>query len=266
MTAKTAKIAIAAVLGALVIVAAAYHAARSEPSTPAAAAVQPSGEASGKGFVENSGTTLGDTPAPAAQSDVSSAQTVFVPGEGDVEYEMIGDLKVRKDRHCDYVVDRYITHEDGTVSPAYRCVPRTPRPVDVYTTYSTEALESLSYADAQAAHVLSQRFRETDFSRAIAYALRSSAIADNTNAVQWLLNTYPTSAQNKDNVRTHVIEDNYVLSGVYYALGGSGTPHLNWKELAKRHSADGIDSEALDLQIAELLNTYENTRIELGKD
>ncbi len=263
----TAKAIVAVIAGVLVAAAATYHFVRTSPATPTEVA-EIASELPAPTVIEPAITDMAaqhsNTPKLSAEEVVSDAQSVYVHGVGEVEFELIDGIRVKKDRNCTFKIAKYVTRPDGTASPAVICEPHEPRPVDPYTTYSTEALKTLAYSDAHAAHVLSQRFREKDFPQAFNYALRSSVLDDNTNSIRWLLNTYPTSTYKNDQVQVHVIEDNYVMSGVIYALGGPGEHHLRWLSLAQEHAKDGIDREALDTRIASLMNDVEFIRSEVG--
>lgn len=265
----TAKSIVAVVAGVLVAAAVTCHFVGPSPATPAAND-QATGEPPALTVAEERSahepaTTQHSVPAPATSSGGEpDAQTAYQPEVGEVEFEVIDGLRVKKDHNCTVQFVRHVTLPDGTVVPVYRCEPNEPGPADIYTTYSSEALKTLAYSDPHAAHVLSLRLREKDFSQAIDYALRSSVLADNTNSVRWLLNNYPTPTYDNDQLQPQAVKDNYILSGIIYALGGPGDELLRWTSIAHQHAGDGIDTEALDARIAELMGTVESIRSEVG--
>ena len=184
----------------------------------------------------------GETPEPAddlalpgADAPPITAERAFTPaGSGPLQDK----VAEREPRNCT-IVTHYLPNEDGTTTEARSCEPNQPGEQHPYASYPDEALESLAYADAKAAEILSMRLAGRDSEAAMSLALRAAALAggDATPIIAYA-NAYPEpTAINGVPVRK-TVHVRYVLGTVTRLLGDPrhGVPYF--EAIIREHSAD----------------------------
>lgn len=179
------------------------------------------------------------------------------------ETEMVHGIEVRKDRNCTVRI-HYIDNGDGTTRVAHSCEPDDPAEQDIYDTYATAELEALAYNDSHAAHVLSKRLNKSDHARALEYAIRASALDDNSPALLWSLANHPIPYKKNNVVQVRSVEDKYVLSAVANARNGTLDVHELYLTQAQQHQANGVDIDELDRRVDEILAEIERIKSEVG--
>ncbi len=181
------------------------------------------------------------------------------------EMEKVLGAMVKKDRNCTVKIETYTTAKDGTQTPVYNCVPNNPRPRDIYTTYSTKELEVLAYSDARAAYTLAKRINEKDFDKSVDYALRASALSGEGKYIGSMLNMVPGASKSDRQKRLEYFERSYVLSAVADSYDDMpARVHTSWANKAHNYLEDGLDLEALDIRINNMLEKIDSIRREVG--
>lgn len=137
------------------------------------------------------------------------------------------------------IVSHYLPIEDGTATEVFSCEPHEPQEVHPYASYPTAALESLAYADARAAGLLSRRLRESDSEAAMSLALRAAALSggDPTPIVAYG-NAYPEPAAIDGVPVRKTVHVKYVLSAVTRLLGDPRHSAPYFEAIIRAHSAD----------------------------
>ena len=144
----------------------------------------------------------------------------------------------RQPRECT-IVTHYLPNGDGTTTEAMSCEPKEPKQRHAYASYPDEALESLAYADAQAAEILSMRLVGRDSEAAMSLALRAAALSggDATPIVAYA-NAYPgPTAVNGVPVRK-TVHVKYVLAAVTQLLGDPRNSTPYFEAIIREHSED----------------------------
>lgn len=178
-------------------------------------------------------------------ADIPPAQDVDVPP---VSVEWSGtrassrpqqvEIAQRQPRNCT-IVTHYLPNQDGTTTEARSCEPNEPQEEHPYASYPDDALESLAYADAKAAEILSMRLVGRDGEAAMSLALRAAALSggDATPIVAYA-NAYPgPTAVNGVPVR-RTVHVRYVLGTVTRLLGDSRHSVPYFEAIIREHSAD----------------------------
>ncbi len=179
--------------------------------------------------------------------------------------EIVHGIRVRKDRNCTVQL-RYVEKPDGTLIEAYSCEPNEPKEQDIYKTYTNQTLATLAYSDAHAAHVLSKRIHETDPENALKLAIQSTAMSGDTMPINWLAQHYTQPSKRNGEVILKTIEDRYVMSGVIKELNGLHHGYEFWTQRIRFHEKDGINIEALDKRVDNILAEVDRLRELLGTD
>lgn len=137
------------------------------------------------------------------------------------------------------VVQTFVANPDGTATPLYTCEPVEPEPPHPYSGYSTEALASLAYADADAARILGMRLRHDDETAALSLIVRAAALSGGDPApLLEYANAYPQpSAINGWPVRK-TVHVQFVLGSVADMLEAGSSNAAYWEALIREESAD----------------------------
>ena len=140
------------------------------------------------------------------------------------------------ERGCD-IVSHYLPNGDGTTTEVLSCERAERVPTHPYETYATEALESLAYADPDAAAVLSMRWRESDTAAAMSMALRAAALAGgDAQPIVVFANAYPEPTAVDDVPVRRTVHVKYVLGTVAKLLGDERHSTPYFEALIRRHS------------------------------
>lgn len=161
------------------------------------------------------------------------------------------------------IVTHYLPASDGTVLELVACERSEPIEQHAYESYSSDALESLSYADAKAAEILGMRLRKLDQAKALSLILRSSALSGGDIApILRYSQAYPEpSAIDGEPVRK-TIHAKYVLSVVADLLSPDAQYAAPWEIQIRRYSRDA-DREIALLQARAHEMVAEMRQIEL---
>ena len=173
------------------------------------------------------------------------------------------DIAAAAQADCDLHVD-YLPVGDGTVSRAFSCEPRTAPERHPYESYSSAALESLAYADAEAAAVLGMRLRDTDEAKAMSLMLRASALTggDTTPILRYSnAYTHPVSVDGVPVRKT--VHTKFVLSAVADLLSDDTNYAAQWEDIIRHYSSDP-DTEIAMLQAKARQIVEEMRQIQLG--
>ena len=139
------------------------------------------------------GVESGDT-RPAALAAVNDAQDSIIKTDSGLN---VTDCKWGSE----------LVYDEDSGKDVWRCS------LSSYWNYTTATLETMAYADAEAARVLAHRVREDDYGRAIQLALRSTALSGNSYPLIEARNWRATAHQNGD-VDLSGIGQAYVLMAV----------------------------------------------------
>jgi hypothetical protein len=166
-------------------------------------------------------------------------------------------------RSCD-IVTHYLPDDEGIARAAYSCELRDPAPPHPYESYPTAALESLAYADPEAAAVLSLRWRQSDTAAAMSMALRAAALSGgDASPVVAFSNAYPAPTAIDDVPVRQTVHVKYVLGTVTKLLGDERHSVPYFEALIRKHSSEPEREIALLQQRAnELLD--EMRQVQLG--
>jgi len=182
----------------------------------------------------------GNAPEPAESLPVVSGDVPpLIRDAGDAPPASLPSaVATRESRNCT-IVTHYLPNDDGTTTEAISCEPNEPREEHPYAGYPDEALESLAYADAEAAEILSMRLVGRDEEAAMSLALRAAALSggDATPIVAYA-NAYPgPTAINGKPVRK-TVHVRYVLAAVTRLLGDPRDSRPYFAAIIREHSAD----------------------------
>ncbi len=149
--------------------------------------------------------------------------------DGEIEYEVVHGLRVRKDRNCT-VTAHYIPNGDGTVTAAYSCEPNVAGDQNPYDGYSDETLAEMAYHDAIAAETLGMRLRNEDQELAMSLVIRASALAGgDARPILEFSNAYPAAARIDGQSVAKTLQVQYVLSAVVEILGAENHGRQFWE-------------------------------------
>ena len=170
----------------------------------------------------------------------------------------------RKPRNCT-IVTHYLPNDDGTTTEAISCEPNEPKQRHAYASYPDEALESLAYADAKAAEILSMRLVGRDGEAAMSLALRAAALSggDPTPIVAYA-NAYPEPvAVNGVPVRK-TVHVRYVLAAVTQLLGDPRHSTPYFEAIIREHSGDPERELAmLDARAQQMIEEMRQIQLEV---
>jgi hypothetical protein len=137
------------------------------------------------------------------------------------------------------VVENFVANPDGTATPLYSCQPARVKPPHPYTGYSTEALASLAYADADAARILGMRLRHDDETAALSLIVRASALAGgDPAAILEYANAYPRPSAIDGSPVRKTVHVQFVLGSVADMLGAGASNVAYWEARIREKSAD----------------------------
>lgn len=124
--------------------------------------------------------------APTMPVGAASAPTLLQRAPADDETELVFGLRVRKDRDCRVELKDYVTPA-GDMFSAYSCTPEPPSSQHKYADYDNQTLESMAYADADAAALLGQRLIDSDTGKSYELLIRAAALdGGNLDHIAWL--------------------------------------------------------------------------------
>lgn len=134
---------------------------------------------------------------------------------------------------------RYLLNPDGTTTSVYSCPNEARARRHAYEDYSTQALESLAYADARAAEVLGMRLRHSDETRALSLTLRAAALAGGDPApILAFSNAYPRPSAIDGVPVRRTVHTKFVLSAVAELLGAERNNLPYWEARIRQVSSD----------------------------
>jgi hypothetical protein len=170
-------------------------------------------------------------PLPAEQAEPA---TSGVPGEA----RRMALAAQGGARSCD-IVSQYLPNGDGTAIEVLSCERGEAAPRHPYEAYPTDALESLAYADAEAAAVLSRRWRESDTAAAMSMAVRAAALAGGDAApIVAFANAYPEPTAVDDVPVRRTVHVKYVLGTVTKLLGDERHSTPYFEAVIRRYSEE----------------------------
>jgi hypothetical protein len=156
-------------------------------------------------------------------------------------------------RGCD-IISHYLPNGDGTATEVLSCERAEPAPGNPYDAYPSEALESLAYADAEAAAVLSRRWRESDTAAAMSMAVRAAALAGgDAEPIVAFANAYPEPTAVDEVPVRRTVHVKYVLGTVTKLLGDERHSTPYFEALIRRYSQEPDREIALLQQRAQQL-------------
>lgn len=187
--------------------------------------------ACGPSPVDSDGAEYAAVPASAVQARA----TKRAPDE---ERDSVATGAAPARRSCD-IVTHYLPDGEGTATAAYSCELRDPAPPQPYESYPTAALESLAYADPEAAAVLSLRWRRSDTAAAMSMALRAAALSGgDAGPVVAFSNAYPAPTAIDDVPVRQTVHVKYVLGTVTKLLGDERHSVPYFEALIRKHSSE----------------------------
>lgn len=134
---------------------------------------------------------------------------------------------------------RYLPKPDGTTVATVSCERESAPATHPYYRYPNAALESLAYADAEAAQILGMRLIEDDAVRALSLAIRAAALAGGDPApVMRFSNAYPHPVYVDGTPQPAVVRVKFVLAAVTALLAGEPHGLTEWEAVIREHSAD----------------------------
>ena len=137
------------------------------------------------------------------------------------------------------IARRYLSRSDGTSVATTSCEPTVPRSKHPYEHYPDGALESLAYADAQAAQVLGMRLIEKDPAASLSLIVRSAALADGDPApIKRFYNAYPRPVSIDGIPQPDAVRVKFVLAEVAALLDGDTSMANEWEDVIRAHSRD----------------------------
>lgn len=209
----------------------------------------------------------GKAPDPATLLPVRSADAPPAAPDVDAAADSVpphAAIAGREPQNC-RIVTHYLPNEDGTTTEAISCEPNQAEEEHPYASYPDDALESLAYADAKAAEILSMRLVERDGEAAMSLALRAAALAGgDATAIVAYANAYPEpTAINGVPVR-RTVHVRYVLGTVAKLLGDPrhGLPYF--EAIIREHSQDPERELALlDERARQMLEEMRQIQLEV---
>ncbi len=163
------------------------------------------------------------------------------------------------------IVTRYLPAGDGTVIETLACESQDEKARHPYEDYPDEALESLSYSDADAAEILGMRLRELDEVRAMSLMLRASALSGgNTAPVIRYSNAYPQPVSIDGVLVRRTVHTKYVLSAVADLLDGSTQFAAYWEDQIRQVSTEPQkEIDTLQQRAVEIVNEMRKTELDV---
>ena len=156
------------------------------------------------------------------------------------------------------ITRRYLPAPDGTAIETIACDPLSVAEPHPYTHYTNAALESLAYADADAARILGMRLIEKDRAASLSLVIRAAALAGGDPApLQLYSNAYPDPEAVDGVPQPSVVRLKYVLASVVALLNEDRTAKNAWEPVIRAHARDPdgelarLQAQALDI-VAEM--------------
>jgi len=148
--------------------------------------------------------------------------------------------------------------DEQTQEDVWRCS------LSSYWDYTTETLEAMAYADAEAARVLAHRVRDTDYGEAILLALRSTALSGNSTPLIEARNWRSTAHKNGD-VDLSGAGQAYVLMAVADKINTPTRSRSKVYENMIRQSSDNPDAtmQQLDEVVSRMLENIRQIELEI---
>lgn len=211
------------------------------------------------GNAEFNGAVETPSPAPIGLAQQSAPEPTAAPGPAP---DVAPGAATAAQGGCE-MVTHYVPAGDGTVLELVACEPGQPVERHAYESYSSEALESLAYADAKAAEILGLRLRKLDQARALSLILRSSALSGgDVSPILRFSQSYPEPSAIDGVPVRKTIQTKYVLSAVADLLGTDTQYAVPWENEIRRYSTDA-DREIAMLQARAVQIVSEMRQIQL---
>lgn len=169
----------------------------------------------------------------AILSQETTAQPFARPATDSKSSDVEATIPTSVDKDCKEV-PYYSSSEEGVFTMDWRCATPQLEYAHPYTTYTSATLGTMIYGDAEAAEILGLRLRERDSKKAMALAIRASALSGGeTQPIKNYVNSYPqpSFADGQPNLRT--IHTKYVLSSVMDKLGDSMSGVGSWEQIVR---------------------------------
>jgi hypothetical protein len=204
-------------------------------------------------------TTPDSTPPRVAQPEVAAAG----PGAA-FESELVNGIWVRKDRKCTMHLE-YRQLPDGSIRELHSCIPDNPPEKHPYKSYSSEALLTLAYSDAEAAEILGMRLREQDREMAMSLILRASALsAGDTSPIDNFSDNFPLPSRIDGVPVQETVRVKYVLSVVTKMLGAEVNAEPEWREqVSMAFDNPDVVLQELDAQAWDILDEMQAIELEV---
>lgn len=177
--------------------------------------------------------------------------------------EMVFGIEVRKDRTCT-LVERYVELEDGTLQRGIQCVPAEKEP-GPYDHYGNETLEGMSYADAEAAAELAQRWAYDYPEEARRLALRAVALdSSNVMPIETLAWNQYSQDYDENGVATEVVREGYVLLRTAEVIKGAPVMDADRsRDLLVQAGYTNEHFAALEVRVSMEVGFIRDTQLEL---
>ena len=175
---------------------------------------------------------------PQTESEETGATTNAATAADSVHSGQHSDCEIRR---------RYVPTLDGATVATLSCTPVADEP-HPYEHYSNKSLESLAYADAEAAEMLGMRLIEDDSATSLSLVVRAAALAGGDSApLKRYSNAYPHPVYVNGKPQRKTVRHKYVLASVIALLGDDSAAAIKWERVIRTHSSDP-DQELTRLQ------------------
>lgn len=181
----------------------------------------------------------GQSVAPGVASAPVEQQPQPTPGaEPARQYVAMSRSAARGGPACT-ITRHYASRPDGTSAEAISCQPAGARAPQPYERYPAGALESLAYADADAARILGMRLIEDDATAALSLVVRAAALAGGDPApIRYFSSAYPHPVSINGVPQPRTVRVKYVLATVVALLGDETAASAGWESVIRAHSQD----------------------------
>jgi hypothetical protein len=178
------------------------------------------------------------TPGSLAETRPADASPVEPLPRAGVPTETMPETPTAAALNC-APAENFVANPDGTATPLLGCEPTEAEPPHPYTGYSTEALASLAYADADAARILGMRLRDDDETAALSLVVRASALSGGDPApILEYANAYPQPSAIDGWPVRRTVHVQFVLGSVADMLGAGSSNVAYWEARIREESTD----------------------------
>ena len=163
------------------------------------------------------------------------------------------------------IVRHYLPKADGTTLEALSCERDSALEAHPYERYSSAALETLAYADPEAAEILGMRLIEDDEAASLSLIIRASALsAGDTAPIRRYSHAYPRPVVVDGVPQREAVRVKFVLSAVTALLAEDSAAPNPWEPVIREHSADpNRELALLHARAAEIVEEMQRIQVDV---